>query len=111
MKVSTSEMENAAVISLEGAIMIGSDANDFQAAIHSCIEKNKSIIIIDLSSLSFISSWGIGMLIHGYTTAQNRDISFKLVAVPDVINETFRKIKIDKVFQQFNTVEEALGSR
>jgi anti-anti-sigma regulatory factor len=50
------------------------------------------------------------MLIHGYTTAQNRDTSFKLVAVPDVINETFRKIKIDAIFQQFNSVEDALNS-
>ena len=50
------------------------------------------------------------MLIHGYTTAQNRDVSFKLVSVPEAINETFRKIKIENIFQQFDTVDDALKS-
>jgi len=110
MKVTINEMGNASVIKLEGELALGSEATDFQEAIYNSIEKNKKNVIVDLSALSFISSWGIGMLIHGYTTAQNRDTSFKLVSVPDTINETFRKIKIDSVFQQYKTIEEALNS-
>ena len=87
---------------------MGSEANNFQQAIQNCIAENKKNVIVDPGALKFISSWGIGMLIHGYTTAQNRDTSFKLVAVPDVINETFRKIKINTIFQQFNSLEDAL---
>lgn len=109
MKVTINDMENAAVIKLEGELLMGSEANDFQEAIQNCISENKKNVIVDLSALKFISSWGIGMLIHGYTTAQNRDTSFKLVSVPDAINETFRKIKIDTIFQQFNSVDDALN--
>ena len=108
MKVTINEIENSTIIKLDGELKLGSEATDFQEAIYNSIKKNKKNIIVDLSALKFISSWGIGMLIHGYTTAQNRDTSFKLVAVPDTINETFRKIKINTIFQQFNSVEDAL---
>ena len=109
MKVNMTETENAVIIKLDGELLLGSEANDFQEAINNSIEKNIKNVIVDLSSLRFISSWGIGMLIHGYTTTQNRDTAFKLVSVPDTIKETFRKIKIDTVFQQFNSVEDALN--
>ena len=108
MKVIINDMGNAAVIKLEGELMLGSEANDFQNAIHDSIEKKKKSVIVDLSGLRFISSWGIGMLIYGHTMAKNRGMFFKLASVPDTINETFRKIKIDSVFQQFGSVEDAL---
>jgi len=110
MKVIISEMENATVIKLEGEMMLGYEANDFHEAIRLSIEKNKKNIVIDLCEVKFISSWGIGILIHGYTTATNEGISFKLTCVPENIKQTFVKIKIDTIFQQFNTVEEALKS-
>jgi anti-sigma B factor antagonist len=66
--------------------------------------------VVDLSEVKFITSWGIGILIHGYTIATNGGSSFKLAAVPEKIKETFSKIKIDTIFKQYNTVEEALKS-
>ena len=110
MKVTINEMENATVIKLEGELKLGSEATDFQDGIYNSIDKNKKNVIVDLSALKFISSWGIGMLIHGYTTAQNRDVSIKLVSVPEAINETFKKIKIGNIFQQFNSIEDALSN-
>jgi anti-sigma B factor antagonist len=110
MKVKTREIENAVIINLEGEMMLGYEANDFHEAIQSAIEKSKKNIAIDLCEVKFISSWGIGILIHGYTIATNEGISFKLACVPANINQTFTKIKIDTIFKQFESVEEALKS-
>ncbi|MBE0571698.1 MAG: STAS domain-containing protein [Ignavibacteriaceae bacterium] len=108
MKVKTRETENAVIIDLEGEMMLGYEANDFHEAINLSIEKHKLNIVIDMCEVKFISSWGIGILIHGYTTSTNAGVSFKLACVPKKIKETFTKIKVDKIFQQFNSVEEAL---
>ena len=72
------------------------------------LEKNKKAIIVDLSEVKFISSWGIGILIYGYTTATNQGSNFKLAAVPDNIMETLQKVKVDIIFQKYDSVEEAL---
>ena len=108
MKVNVNELENALVIKLEGEMMLGYEANDFHAAIRSSLDKKKSNIVVDMCEVKFISSWGIGILIHGYTTVTNAGASFKLACVPEDIKKTFGKIKIDSIFQQYDNVNEAL---
>ena len=110
MDVKTNETENALVITLEGKMMLGYEAQDFQDAIIGSLEKNKKTIVIDLSNVQFISSWGIGILMHGYTTTTNLGGEFKLASVPEKINEILIKIKLDKVFTKYASVEEALKS-
>lgn len=111
MQVQIKEFDNAIVIGLTGEMMLGYEANDFHEAIRSGLDKNKKNIIVDLSEVKFISSWGIGILIYGYTTATNQGSSFKLAAVPSVINETLQKVKVDSIFKEFNSVEEALNDK
>ena len=110
MKITTKDFDNAAVICLAGEMMLGYEAQDFHDAIHNSLEKNKKKIVIDLSNVQFISSGGIGILIHGYTTVNNKEGSFFLAAVPDIVNDSLKKTKLDTVFTKFATVDEALKS-
>lgn len=110
MQVQTKEYDDSVVISLTGEMMLGYEAQDFHDAINDSLEKNKKKIIIDLNNLQFISSWGIGILIYGYTTVSNKDGSFVLAAVPEVVSEALKKTKLDNIFNRFNSVEEALNS-
>ena len=110
MKVKTRETENGLVITLEGEMMLGYEANDFHEAIENALDHDKKKIVVDLSNVQFISSWGIGILMYGYTTATNKRGEFKLVGVSEKISEIFKKIKIENVFEKYNTVGEALKS-
>ena len=109
MKVSRRDAGVAAIIELEGEMMLGYEANDFQEAICDALDDNKKKIIVDLKNVHFISSWGIGILIHGYTTAKNKEIDFVLAAVPDKVSDVFKITKLNSVFQKYSTVEAALG--
>jgi anti-sigma B factor antagonist len=108
MEVKTQETDNGVVIKLEGEKMLGYSANDFHEAIENAIEKNKKKIVIDLSNVQFISSWGIGILMYGYTTTTNYGGVFRLAAVSEKIIEVLTKIKVDNFFEKYTTVEEAL---
>ena len=108
MEVKTNETENGLVITLEGKMMLGYEANDFHEAIENAIDKNKKKIVVDLSNVQFISSWGIGILMYGYTTATNLGGEFKLAGISEKISEIFKKIKIENIFEQYTSVEEAL---
>jgi anti-sigma B factor antagonist len=110
MQVQTKELDNAVIISLTGEMMLGYEAQDFQGAISGSLKKNKKKIIVDLSNLEFISSWGIGILIHGYTTVINQQGRFTLAAVPDIVKDALVKTKLDTIFEKFASVEEALKS-
>ena len=110
MEVKTFETNAGVVIKLEGEMMLGYSANDFHEAIENAIEKNKKKIVVDLSEVKFISSWGIGILMYGYTTTTNYGGKFRLAAVSEKIIEIFKKIKVDNFFEKYTTVEEALKS-
>lgn len=108
MKIKINETDTGVVIKLEGEKMLGYSANDFHEAIENAIEKNKKKIVVDLSDVQFISSWGIGILMYGYTTTTNYGGKFRLAAVSEKISVVFKKIKMDNVFEKYDTVEEAL---
>jgi anti-sigma B factor antagonist len=110
MKVNVYEKENSVIVKLSGEMMLGYEANDFHEAIKSAIERNKKHIVIDLSEVKFITSWGIGILIYGYTTATNLGGSFKLASVPPMVRESLSKVKVDSLFSIYNTVDDALSS-
>ena len=108
MKLNISETDSGVVIKLEGEMILGYEANDFHEAIENAMGKSKKKIVVDLSNVQFISSWGIGILMYGYTTTTNYGGKFRLAAVSEKISEVFTKIKIDNVFEKYTTVEEAL---
>jgi anti-sigma B factor antagonist len=110
MNVITTETEKGIIIKLEGEMMLGYEAKDFHDAIQSGLESDKKNFVIDLSKLKFISSWGIGILIHGYTTVTNAGGSFKLAEVPKVVNNALEVTKLNTIFKQYNSVGEALNA-
>jgi len=109
MKVSTRDEGGATIVELEGEMMLGHEANDFHEAIRGALDNNKKKIIVDMKNVHFISSWGIGILIHAYTTVKNKEIDFVLAAVPGKVEEVFKVTKLDSVFNKYITVEAALA--
>ena len=109
MKVEMTETENGTVIKMVGKMMLGYSANDFHEAVIKAIEKNKKHIVVDLSDVQTITSWGIGILMYGFTTTTNNEGMFSLAAVPAEIKNVLQKVKLDKILNQFDTIEDALN--
>ena len=107
MKISSQISDKYSIIKFNIDQVLGYEAQEFQEAILDSLEKNASCIIVDLSSVKFISSWGIGMLIHGLATTTNRSGTFKIVGLAENVLEVFKKVKIDTVLSIYNTVEQA----
>jgi len=108
MNVLVESIGNTVVINLEGEMMLGYEANDFHEAVRNAIEENKKKIIVDLSNVKFISSWGIGILIYGYTTTLNAGGQFILAAVPEKVKEVIKNVRLDTIFTQQPSVQDAL---
>jgi anti-sigma B factor antagonist len=107
MKISSQISDKYSIIKINIDQVLGYEAQEFQDAILNSLEKKVSCIIVDLSSVKFISSWGIGMLIHGLATTTNRGGTFKIVGLADNVMEVFQKVKIDTVLNIYKTVEQA----
>ena len=110
MKISSTTADKYAIIKIEVDQVLGYEAQEFQDAILNSLEQNATIIIVDLSEVKFISSWGIGMLIHGLATTTNRGGSFKLVGLAENVMQVFQKVKIDTVLDIYNSIDMAKSS-
>lgn len=109
MKVSTQTRDKFAILKFEVDKITGYEAQEFQESLLNLLEKDFKFIVVDLSGVTFISSWGIGMLIHGLTTTRNRGGEFKIACAAETVLSVFEKVKIDKVLSISSTLEEAMS--
>lgn len=107
MRLSSQLVDKHSVIKFNVDQVLGYEAKEFQDAILDSLDKNVSAIIVDLSSVKFISSWGIGMLIHGLATTKNRGGDYKISGLADNVMKVFQKVKIDTVLNIYDSVEQA----
>src|SRR4030066_684872 len=105
MSISTQIESKYSVIKFEVDQVLGYEAQEFQDALLNSLEQKVNCIIVDLSSVKYISSWGIGMLIHGLATTTNRGGNFKIAGLADNVMQVFQKVKIDTVLNIYKTVE------
>jgi anti-sigma B factor antagonist len=105
MKISSKIEAKYSVIKFDVDQILGYEAQEFQEAVLNSLEQKVNCIIVDLSSVKFISSWGIGMLIHGLVTARNRGGDFRLAGLAENVMQVFHKVKIDTVLNIYNNVE------
>jgi anti-sigma B factor antagonist len=107
MKFSTGEVYNAKVINIKGKLRGGPEAEEFHSTLQSFINESKKNIIIDMSDVSFVDSAGLGILVRGYTTIKNAGGEMKLAGISNKVKGVLAITKLNSVFEQFTSVEEA----
>lgn len=108
MSLAFSYFKNAAIINFGTNRILGTEANDFQNLIHGCISESKTKIIVDLTEVEYITSWGIGILVHAYTTTKNHDVEFCVAGVSEKVMEILKKVKMEEIFQIYPSVAGAV---
>ena len=110
MKFNTSEVYNAAVFSFKGKLMGGPEAQDFHDALQGYLDQGKKNIIVDMRGVKFVNSSGIGNLVRGFSTVKDAGGQLKLAGVTDKIDGLLSITKLNSVFEQHKTVEDAANS-
>ena len=90
--------EDISVILIDQKELIGLQPEAFNNLVQESIDKLIKIISIDLSKVQFISSLGIGLLVHAYTTCMKRNIKFNLQGINAHIKDMLNKVKLAQVF-------------
>lgn len=108
MRVTSHFEDKYSIIKLEVDQILGYEAKEFQDVLLNSLERNIQFIIVNLSNIKYISSWGIEILIHGLATTVNRGGKFKIACLADNVLEVFKKVKIDTVLELYKTVDLAI---
>ena len=110
MKLTSREEKGVVILEPKGKIMGGPDATDMHDYLHDLINQNKKKVVIDLSKVEWMNSTGLGILISGLTTLRNNGGELKLACVTDKIESLLTITKLITVFENYDTVEQAVQS-
>ena len=103
MEIEINDQQNFSVIKLNKKSILGNEGVEFQNSVLTTLDKGVNEILIDLSMVEYITSWGIGMLVHAFTTTTNRNAKFVLTGVCEKVFEILSKVRLNSVF----TIREA----
>ena len=110
MKIKTTEKYEAVVLELKGNVMGGDDTKEFNEVLHKLIDGGKTRVVLDLGGVKFMNSSGLGMLIGGLTTMKKAEGHLKLAKVTEKIESLLIITKLIKIFESFDSVDEAVKS-
>jgi anti-sigma B factor antagonist len=107
MKATTRDVNDIAIIKVDGKITIGAGDQQLRDVIAGASSKK---ILLDLSGVTTIDSSGIGELVGSYTTVTNKGGKLKLLHLPAKLNELLHVTQLITVFEVYDNEQDAIAS-
>ena len=110
MNITKDYDDQVVLIKMGGNILSGADANEIHQMIHEELELSHVNFVLDMSDVSLINSSGVGILIGALTAARNQSGDLRLIGISQKVADVLHMMKLDQVFQTYQTVEAAKQS-
>jgi anti-sigma B factor antagonist len=104
------QVGDVTIMVCSGQITLGEATSVFRNTVREIINKGSKKLLIDLGSVTYLDSSGIGELVGSYSSAHNVNASMKLLHLPKKIYDLLQITKLITVFQVFEDEAEAVRS-
>jgi anti-sigma B factor antagonist len=102
------EPDRAIVAILEKRIYLGI-TDLFREDMISVLDKEFNELIINLEHVAVMNSAGLGVLIMAQDTIKKRGGTIKLINLQPLMLDIFSRMRLDTLFEIFDTIDEALA--
>ena len=107
LEISAVEHEEATVIALSGSADMA-EAEELNRVLAEAAEREKAMLVIDLSGLGFIGSMGLGSLIKAQSVCRRHGGKVVLVKPQPEVHRVLKTTQLDQLFEICSSVEEAI---
>ncbi len=90
--------QGKSTITIDNEKLIGVENETIHKLVLDSIANGSKNISIDLSKVEYISSWGVGLLVHTYTTCHNKNVKFNIEGVNSQIMNVLNQLKLTEIF-------------
>ncbi len=98
------------ILEATGRITLGESVSSLRTQIHELASNGRKKILLNLASVTYIDSTGIGELVSAYTTLANQGGSVKLLKLTQRIRDLLQITKLSTVFEVFEDEGKAVQS-
>lgn len=107
MDIKTEKVENFTILTIAGEHLDASNAKEFKRDVAAILEEG-SKAILDMSQLQFVDSSGLGAILSCLRHLNKQQGDLYLCSMTKPVRTLFELVRMHRVFQIFNTREEAL---
>lgn len=111
MTISERKIGGVLVLDIDGPITLGAGGADMLATrVRSLLQQEYKRIIVNLASVPYMDSAGLGELVQAYATATRQGGALKLVALTKKLRDLLVITKLATVFEIFDDEGQAAAS-
>ena len=110
MNLNIEEQNGVTIIHLRGKLFGGSFTEELGSGLHKLLDEGKRNFVLDLDGVTVLNSSGFGIIVGTYTTVRNGGGQLKLARISSSIADLLSITKLNKIFQQYTSVEDAIKS-
>ena len=110
MRIKETKQGDITVLTLSGKMMNGPESIHLHPYVKGLIEKDQKRIVVDMGKVKWFSSTGLGSLLATYTSLRNVNGDLRIARPTRKIYSVFMATQLTKIFQSYDTVEEAVKS-
>ena len=110
LNINERQAGDVTVLDMSGKITIGEGSVSLRTAIRRLLEEGKKRILLNLASISYIDSSGIGELVSSYTAINKEGGQLKLLNLTQKLQDLLTITKLLTVFDVYESEAEALNS-
>ncbi len=111
MAVKTSTLDGGiGLIEVKGSLTGGDETDEVRRAVAGFIDRDYHKLIIDLSSVTYLNSTALGVLVSAHTSYTRKGWQIKLCGVNKNIDSIFVITKLSLVFDVHDTRDETIKS-
>jgi anti-sigma B factor antagonist len=107
LDITSRSYEEQHVITVKGEIDLYSSTM-LREYIFTTLQQQPRELIIDLDAVKYIDSSGIATMVEALQLANKSKTQFKVAGLSKNVLEVFELVKLEKVFNIYDTVDEAL---
>jgi anti-sigma B factor antagonist len=100
---------SATIVELSGEVDLYSSP-EMRKHLLKLVQDKTPVIVIDLEKVSYIDSSGVATLVEGLQEAGKYSGTLKLTNLHDTVRHVFELSSLDKVFDIYNSLDEAIKS-
>lgn len=110
MSVKSEIRNDIAVLKVSGKLMGGAETREVVTKVQEVLDQGLTKVILDLGKVTWVNSTGLGALMESSRNVLDKSGIIKVAAVGDKIKSLLMMTQIIKMFETFETTQEAVDS-
>jgi anti-sigma B factor antagonist len=110
MKWNERRIDGVVIIDLKGKLTLGAGDVLLRQVVRDALGRGEKAIVLNLGSVGYMDSAGVGELVASYTTAQASGADLKLLNLTAKIRDLLQFTQLISVFDSYTDEQEAVAS-